>query len=891
MKMTPDQLRDSYIRFFEARGHRHVPSSPVIPEGDPTLLFTNAGMNQFKDVLLGRERRDYSRAVNAQKCIRAGGKHNDLDEVGRDGRHLTFFEMLGNWSFGDYYKHDAIRWAWDYVTTELGLDRSRLYVSVYKDDDESWDIWHRDVGVPADHIVRLGDVEQGDEENFWSMGPTGPCGPCTEIYYDHHPEHGAVPWEPGFDDERFLEIWNLVFMEFDRAEDGSLSPLPMKSVDTGMGLDRVAAVIEGVDNVFHTPIFAGILENIERLRTGEDVPAGHARQLISRDDFTTYCVIADHIRTLTFSICDGGTFSNEGRGYVLRRILRRAVRFGRNLGFNGPFLCRLVPAVVESFGHVYPELRLKQREAATILENEEARFFRTLDRGIALFEDVAAQAVATDARTIAGDVVFKLYDTFGFPIDLTEIMAEEKGLAVDRDGYERAMNEQRERSRSADDRYQDAGEWTTLIEGAADRFVGYDRHTAETRVLRFRQGPNSDVVEVCLQESPFYAESGGQVGDTGTLTFRDSGLVLAVHDTQRTTAGITLFCRVQDGVLGPDTTTGPVDATVDLERRRLISYNHTATHLLHAALHRFVSDKAFQAGSLVAPDRLRFDFSHDGPVRREQLDEIEAWVNARIQENTALSILTDVPLPEAEAMGAMMIFGEKYGERVRVVTIPGTSAELCGGIHAPDTASIGWFRIVSESGVAAGVRRIEAVTNQGAYQLAGEERAIVERLASRLRVPAHQLEERIQRMQEDRRDLERQIDALTRQQAGDLASRLVDSTEPVGPARLLAERVDVPDRDALLQLADSVRDRLADTVVGLLCAVIDDKPAVVVLVAEALTRSHGVKAGDLVNIAAAAVGGRGGGRPTLAQAGGSDVAGIPDAIARFRAAATERLGG
>lgn len=876
--MTPDDLRSAYISFFEERGHRYVPSSPCIPEGDPTLLFTNAGMNQFKDVLLGREKRDYTRATNAQKCIRAGGKHNDLDEVGHSARHLTFFEMLGNWSFGDYYKRESIRWAWDFATGVMQIPADRIFVSVFREDDAAWDIWTQEIGVAADHITRL-----DEEDNFWSMGPTGPCGPCTEIYYDHYPERGEPNWAPGFDDERFMEIWNLVFMEFDRAEDGTMNELPMKSVDTGMGLDRVATIIEGVKNVFHTGIFRNIFARIQSELSGERFPLERVQDLYPRDDFSSYAVIADHIRTLTFSICDGAKFSNEGRGYVLRRILRRAVRHGRKLGFSGPFLCRIVPAVVESFSHVYPELRLKGTEAAAIIEQEEARFFRTIDRGIALFEEVAAKAAQREDKTIPGEVIFRLYDTFGFPTDLTQIMADEQGLKLDMSGYEAAMEEQRQRSRAADGRYTDAGEWTTLIEGAADRFVGYNALTHATKVLRYRAIPETeDEYEVCLVETPFYAESGGQVGDRGVLRFAQGELELEVLDTTKTTAGITHRTRHIAGSL-VEGVGAEVSAEVDPHLRGLTAANHTATHLLHAALHKHVSKTAFQAGSHVSADRLRFDFAYDKPLTQAQLDAIETTVNEHIRAAVALDILLDVPLAEAEKMGAMMIFGEKYGEKVRVVDIPGLSTELCGGTHVRNTADIGWCRITSESGVAAGVRRIEAITNEAAFRLALEERAILRRLSERLRTAPANLDKHVEKMQADRKELERELAEARRKEAGVAARAIAAGAKQIQGLSVVGVEVQVSDRDALLALADQVRDHLGAQGVALLAARIDDKPALLVTATEGAVKA-GAHAGKLVNAAAAVLGGKGGGRPTLAQAGGNDVAQIPQAIEAFFAA-------
>jgi alanyl-tRNA synthetase len=830
-------------------------------------------MNQFKDVLLGLEKRSYQRAASVQKCVRAGGKHNDLDEVGKDGRHLTFFEMLGNWSFGEYYKREAIRWAWEYLTTVLNLPAERLYVSVYRDDDESWDLWNREMGLPPEKIVRLGHVEAGDEENFWSMGPTGPCGPCTEIYYDHHPEAGKVPWEPGFDGERFCEIWNLVFMEFNRDETGELEPLPMQSVDTGMGLDRVAAILAGEDNVFRTGLFAAILERTWTLLHGDQKPASFIH---SHPDFISFCVIADHIRTVGFSVCDGATFSNEGRGYVLRRILRRAVRHGRNMGFTGPFLYQVLDALVASFQHAYPELRLKHREAATIIRTEEERFFRTLDRGIALFDEVASSAQRAGLTVIDGDAVFKLYDTFGFPPDLTEIMAEERGLKIDEHGYQRAMQEQRERSRSADERYADAGEWRILQDGAADTFIGYDRLEALTDVLRYRLSPESGTIELCLRETPFYAESGGQVGDQGMITTH-GGTALRVTDTIKTTAGITHICELSSGELSEGDLRHPVAATVNGELRHLAACNHTATHLLHAALHRFVSPNAFQAGSLVSSEKLRFDFSLDQPVTRAQLLEMESWVNDQIRRIQPVRIHLNVALADAEGMGAMMIFGEKYGERVRVVEVPGTSTELCGGIHVRETSEISYFRILGETGVAAGVRRIEAVTNLRAFDLARHERETLEASAGLLRCPAAQVNDRIERLLQEQKALQQRIEELVRAQSLVSAASIVASAIQVGPFNVASAQVHVSSRDELMQLVDFVRDRLGAAAVVGLGTVLDEKPTLVVACTDAAVAA-GLKAGDLVGKLAQIVDGKGGGKPTLAQAGGRDTARLPEAV-------------
>lgn len=891
--MSADSLRTSFLKFFESKGHRVVSSSPVVPEGDPTLLFTNAGMNQFKDVLLGLEKRDYNRATSSQKCIRAGGKHNDLDEVGKNSRHLTFFEMLGNWSFGDYWKKESIIWAWEMVTEVMKLDKEHLYVSVYRDDDESWAIWNEVVGLAPERIIRLGNLEEGDDENFWSMGPTGPCGPCTEIYVDHFPESAPPRWEEGFDEHRYMEIWNLVFMQYDRSEDGEFTPLPIQSVDTGMGMERALTLLEGVDHVFHTSVFAPILERTAQLLGLEDDSVA----LRTHDNFPAFCVIADHIRTLAFCVSEGATFSNEGRGYVLRRILRRAVRYGRELGFEGPFLHEVASAVVAGFGEVYPELRLKAAETKTLIRQEEERFFRTLDRGIALFEELVEETVVKGARSLPGAGVFKLYDTFGFPPDLTRIMAEERDLEVDEDEFERAMEAQRERSRAADHRYEEKGEWIILREGAADSFSGYDAHKVETDVLRYQVGDKG--VDICLSTTPFYSEAGGQVGDTGYIEVHGPGGAHArfkVNDTQKTTAGITHHCELVDGLISADIMRGAVTAEIDSARRQEITCNHTATHLLHGGLHAIVSKTAFQRGSLVAPERLRFDFALDRPVTKDELEALELFVNRRIDANLPVEINDGVTLEAAEAMGAMMIFGEKYGDTVRVVNIPGlesydgdsgqaASIELCGGDHVKSTGDIRWFRIVSESGVAAGVRRIEAVTSKRAFDLARDERALIASLSDELRVPSNQVQARVAGLQSELKATQKALQDSERQLAVERAgSMLQDAVEHNG-VQVLAREVEGADRQTLLALADSLRERASDSKLAIaLAADIDGKPALLVALSDGLISATKLKAPALLKEIAGHIGGRGGGRPHLAQAGGSDVAGIPAALEAFAAA-------
>jgi alanyl-tRNA synthetase len=888
--MNPNELRERYLRFFEEREHRVVDSSPVVPVGDPTLLFTNAGMNQFKDLLLGNEVRDYTRATSVQKCIRAGGKHNDLDEVGRDGRHLTFFEMLGNWSFGDYYKRDAIKWAWEFCTEELDLDVSRLYVTIYKDDDESRDIWVDEVGVLPERVLRLGDVEQGDEENFWSMGPTGPCGPCTEIHYDMKPDLGEIEFVEGYDDDRIVEIWNLVFMEFNRDEDGEFHPLPMKSVDTGMGLDRTAAVLAGADNIFQTELFLPIVRKTLELQ-GESTEQDWDK-FFKGPNYANYAVIADHSRTVTFALVDGARFSNEGRGSVLRSILRRAVRFGRELGFQEPFVHIVSQAVVEEFGDVYPELKEMGDRAAELIRLEEERFFQTIDRGIELFDDVAEKLVLAEEHEVPGKVVFDLHATYGFPPDLTQVMAEEHDLQLDWDGYREHWKQHQETSKGKD-MYADAagvGDWITITEGPNSEFVGYDSDTSDCRIRKFRSLQDDGTFEVILDRTPFYAEAGGQVGDTGTLVASDGSVTLRVEDTQKSPMGRVHRVRATEGTLDETTAGADFHAEVDSERRRLIESNHTATHLLHEALRTCISDQIFQSGSLVAPDRLRFDFSHGEPVTDDQVEQLEERVNQFIFEGHPVTAHYDVDRETAvEEMGAMAIFGEKYGDKVRVIQIDESpSVELCGGTHVGNTRDIGLFRITAETGVAAGIRRIEAVTNEGALQSYRKDRDLVEEMTRTLKTDTSNLVSRLSSLLEERSELEKRVDQLSQKLAARESGNIVDEAEEIDGLKVIARRIDAQSRDQMLKYADSLRDKLGEGIV-LLAAAIDDKPALLCMVTEKAVDSRGVKAGDLINQAASYIGGRGGGRPTLAQAGGSDVDGLSAAVDNFPKIVRETL--
>ena len=883
--MKPSEIRQSYLDFFKKRNHEIVPSAPVVPQGDPTLLFTNAGMNQFKDLLLGNEERDYKRATSSQKCIRAGGKHNDLDEVGKDGRHLTFFEMLGNWSFGDYYKRQAIEWAWEYVLDVLELDVDRLYVTIFNDDDESFGIWTEHIGVDPERVLRL-----GEDENFWSMGPTGPCGPCTEIHYDLHPEHGDFDFVEGYDEERINEIWNLVFMEYDRDEDGNFDPLPLKSVDTGMGLERAAMIMAGRDNVFHTNLFTPIFRTLFEL-LDEDVDQD-LDAFYERDDFQNFAVIADHIRTATFAICDGAQFSNEGRGYVLRSVVRRAIRYGRSLGLTEPFMHRLAATVVDHYGDSYPELQATGEQAGELILLEEQSFFRNLDRGLELFEDVAEIAESEGRDEFSGAEVFELHATYGFPPDLTEIMAEERQMTIDWGGYEKRWQEHRETSKGKDVHADAAGvgDWDTIHEGPADTFTGYDRLEDETQLQKIRH-LDDDNYELLLERTPFYAESGGQVGDHGTISHTGGSLRFEVKDTQKTPMGIVHQVRHTDGELTDDALRGDFTARVEPRHRQQTACNHTATHLLHAALREEISDSIFQAGSLVAPDRLRFDFRHGSAVSADELRLLEDRVNERIRQRMPVEIATDVARETAvDEMGAMAIFGEKYGDTVRVVQIPGESVELCGGTHVENTGDIGAFRITSESSVGAGIRRIEAVTEERAFESFQQDRQHLEELAKLLKTDTSNLQDRIRAVLDERRDLERQVDSLSQKLADQGASEMLDDAPSVNGITVIARVLDVGDRDQLLAYADKLRDQLGESEAAILLgARIDDKAALACLLTDAAFKSHQFRAGDLINAVAGHVDGRGGGRPTLAQAGGSNPDGLPAAIEAFEEAVREAI--
>lgn len=866
--MNSDTLREKFLSYFENLNHQVVASSPVIPRNDPTLLFANAGMNQFKEVFLGNEVRSYKRATSIQKCIRAGGKHNDLDEVGKDGRHLTFFEMLGNWSFGDYGKPDALRWAWEFLTQQLGLNPDHLYVSIYKDDEEAFSVWHDQIGLAPERIARFGDIERGDEENFWSMGPTGACGPCSEIYIDLHPE-GPMLWGPGFPDDRYLELWNVVFMQFERAQDGSLTRLPMCSVDTGMGMERILSVLQHVDSVYETDLFKAILEKTAAL-LGKNLTQ---KEILNSEDSTAYRVIADHIRTLTFAISEGQPFANDGRGYVLRRILRRAVRFGRMLGFHAPFLCKVSQAVVDTFAKAYPEIALVAAQTQEVIRLEEERFFATIDRGIARFEEVVAKA---KNGKIDGRDAFILYDTYGFPLDLTQIMAQERHMDVDVEGFNGALNEQRQRSSEKAKFYANIETpWTILQEGRTSQFEGYGADACQAHILRYRQ--SGDICEIILDHTPFYAECGGEVGDHGSISACGVDLVFDVLDTIRGEGGIVHICQVREGFVTEDAMKNTFRAAVDPDFRARVSANHTCTHLLQAALRKLVSSDIYQAGSLVRPDRFRFDFTFPRALTPAELQNIETHVNGVIRKGLRVIKHADVPIDEAKKMGAMAIFGEKYGEKVRVIEVEGgESIELCGGIHVDNTRDIETFRIVSESAIAAGVRRIECLTRQDAMALYESERRLAVQIEKLLHCDKSSILPKIEKLLAANAALEKELDAANLRVAQNEIENILKDKREIKGFNVYAAKLRVGDKKALLTYGDILRDKMTNGV-AMLGAIVDGKPALTCVVSEDAVK-NGLHAGKIVSACAAIIGGKGGGRPNAAQAGGADAEKLGDAI-------------
>ncbi|WP_236233080.1 alanine--tRNA ligase [Pseudomonas tohonis] len=863
--MKSAQIREAFLSFFEEKGHTRVASSSLIPGNDPTLLFTNAGMNQFKDCFLGLEKRAYTRATTSQKCVRAGGKHNDLDNVGYTARHHTFFEMLGNFSFGDYFKRDAITYAWEFLTSEkwLNLPKEKLWVTVYASDDEAYDIWSKEVGIPAERMVRIGDNKGAPyaSDNFWAMGDTGPCGPCTEIFYDHGPDiWGGPPGSPEEDGDRYIEIWNNVFMQFNRTADGVMHPLPAPSVDTGMGLERVSAVLQHVNSNYEIDLFQSLL-NAAAKAIG-----------CANEGQASLKVVADHIRSCSFLIADGVLPSNEGRGYVLRRIIRRACRHGNKLGAKGTFFHQIVAALVGEMGDAFPELKQQQAHIERVLKTEEEQFAKTLENGLKILEQDLA---GLSGSVIPGNVVFKLYDTYGFPADLTADIARERELTIDEEGFEREMEAQRQRARESSSFGMD---YNSLVKVDGEtRFLGYQGHSGAGQIVAlFKDGQAVDSLKegeegvVVLDQTPFYAESGGQVGDCGYL--EGAGVRFDVRDTTKAGGAFLHHGVVAQGSLS---TGASVKAEVAGDVRQATALNHSATHLLHAALRQVLGEHVQQKGSLVDSQRLRFDFSHFEAIKPEQLKALEDIVNAEIRKNSAVDT-EETDIETAKAKGAMALFGEKYGDQVRVLSMgDGFSVELCGGTHVSRTGDIGLFKITSEGGVAAGVRRIEAVTGAAALAyLNGAEEQLKE-AAGLVKGSRDNLLDKLSALLERNRQLEKELDQLKAKAASAAGNDLAASAVDVKGVKVLAARLDL-DGDALLALVDQLKNKLGRAVI-LLGGALEGKVTLVAGVTQDLTGQ--LKAGDLMKQAAAAVGGKGGGRPDMARGGGTDAAALEQALA------------
>jgi alanyl-tRNA synthetase len=863
--MTSVELRARFLDFFRRHAHAVVPSSQLVPQNDPTLYFTNAGMVQFKDVFTGKERRPYSRATTVQKCMRVSGKHNDLDNVGHTPRHHTLFEMLGNFSFGDYFKTEAIRYAWDFLTVDLGIDPNRLWVTVYEQDDEALAIWRDQVGVPEARIQKL-----GADDNFWSMGPTGPCGPCTEIHYDHGPGISSDTRGPAGGDPRYVEIWNLVFMQFDRAADGTLTPLPRPSIDTGAGLERVAAVVQGVYANYDTDLFQPILRRAAELA---GVRQGH-----DRATDVALRVIADHSRAAAFLVADGVMPSNEGRGYVLRRIIRRGIRYGVKLGLEGAFLYKTVSTVIAEFREVYPELGERAAFIEDVVKIEEERFGATLHRGMALLE----KALAENPERVPGETAFTLYDTFGFPLDLTQIIAAERGRTVDTEEYDRLLQEQKARGRAhwkGSGEHAIAGVWHELAESVGVKFTGYeaDRGEANVRALvadgaRVNALLPGEQGSVVVDTTPFYAESGGQVGDTGVIRWAGGGEAVVLDTTKP--AG-DLFVHQVEVKAGALHMGEHVVLEVNAARRDRTRLNHTATHLLHAALKQVLGSHVMQKGSLVGPDRLRFDFSHHKPVTAEELRRVEELVNEQILANHVVTTRVD-DIEAARRDGAMALFGEKYGDQVRVVTVDAFSKELCGGTHARRSGDIGLFKVLSEGGIAAGVRRIEAQTGFGAHAYVREIESTTRAIASELRASPDHLLDAVRKLVEDKTRLQKELDNARREAvraaAGDLGQQAVE----IDGVKVLAVEIQA-DAKTMREEADRLRDSLGTCVV-VLAARDADGVRLLVAVSKDLAGTR-YNAGKIIGALASMVGGKGGGRPEMAQAGGKEPARVPEMLA------------
>ena len=877
--MKATDIRRQFLDFFAAKGHTIVPSAPLIPANDPTLLFTNSGMVQFKDVFLGTDKRSYVRAADVQRCLRAGGKHNDLENVGYTARHHTFFEMLGNWSFGDYFKREAIVWAWELLTKVYKLPVEKLWVTVYYTDDEAYDAWANDIGVPPERIVRIGDNKGAPyaSDNFWQMADTGPCGPCSEVFYDHGPGiPGGPPGSAEAEGDRYIEIWNLVFMQFDRDEHGKLTPLPKPCVDTGMGLERLAAVLQGVHSNYEIDLFQALIAAAVKLTGAKDLASPSLN------------VIADHIRACAFLIVDGVIPSNEGRGYVLRRIIRRAIRHGYKLGQTKPFFSKLVPELSRQMGDVYPELPLKQDYVMRVLLAEEERFAETLEHGMKVLEAALADAAKTGTKTLSGETVFTLYDTYGFPFDLTADVCRERGLAVDQAAFDAAMGKQRERARAASTFKMAEG---LDYRGAKTKFDGYDTLVEEAKVVAlYRDGTPVDSLStgqsgvVVLDRTPFYAESGGQVGDRGELSKSGACLTLfSAHDTQKIQPDV--FGHYGEVRTGEIKLGDTVAAKVDARARSRAAWNHSATHLMHAALRKVLGEHVTQKGSLVDPERTRFDFSHPAPMTDEEIHTVESLVNAAIRANYPVEAKV-MPYDEAIKSGAMALFGEKYGDEVRVLSMGDFSTELCGGTHVKRTGDIGFFKIASESGVAAGIRRVEAVTADGALAYTHEMEARLNEAARALKAPATEVPAKVAQILDNVRALEKELARLKSKlasgQGGDIAAQAVD----VNGAKVLATTIDGADAKVLRETIDKLKGRFKSAAI-VLGSTEGGKVTLIAGVTSDLVDR--IKAGDLVNHVAAQVGGKGGGRPDMAQAGGNNPAALPAALQSVRSWVAERL--
>ena len=875
MSKSTAEIRQAFLDFFHSKGHQVVASSSLVPHNDPTLLFTNAGMNQFKDVFLGLDKRNYSRATTAQRCVRAGGKHNDLENVGYTARHHTFFEMLGNFSFGDYFKQDAIKYAWELLTGEnwFALPKEKLWVTVYETDDEAFDIWANEVGVPRERIIRIGDNKGAPfaSDNFWQMGDTGPCGPCTEIFFDHG-DHiwGGPPGSPEEDGDRYIEIWNIVFMQFNRQADGTMEPLPKPSVDTGMGLERIAAVLQHVNSNYDIDLFRDLIASVAKVTGATDLTNKSLR------------VIADHIRSCAFLIADGVIPSNENRGYVLRRIIRRAIRHGNMLGAKDTFFWKLVAPLIDVMGSAGDELKQQQAQVEQVLKTEEEQFARTLERGLALLDEELSKL---KGDTLDGETAFRLYDTYGFPVDLTADVCRERNIKVDEAGFEAAMEEQRRRARESSGFGADYNAMIR-VDGASE-FKGYDHLELNGKVTAlFIDGKAVDSVSagqeavVILDQTPFYAESGGQVGDKGEL--KGAGFSFAVSDTQKYGQAIGHIGKVASGSLKVG---DAVQADVDEARRQRIRLNHSATHLMHAALRQVLGTHVAQKGSLVNDKALRFDFSHFEAMKPEEIRAVEDLVNAQIRRN--LAIETNImDIDAARASGAMALFGEKYDDRVRVLRMGDFSTELCGGTHAARTGDIGLFRITSESGTAAGVRRIEAVTGEGAMAMLHAQSDQLSDIAQLLKGDSHNLGEKVRAALERTRQLEKELQQLKEQAAAQESANLSSKAEEINGVKLLVSELAGVEPKMLRTMVDDLKNQLGSTVV-VLATVADGKVSLIAGVSKDVTDR--VKAGELVGMVAQQVGGKGGGRPDMAQAGGTDASALPAALASVKGWVSAKL--